>query len=139
MMPRLLRVYKVACVQALAEMVGMDGKPNDYQLDHSIEVGLRAAFEERDRLQQVNKYFLSYRHVFAVEAARQAGYHPQEPKVILVSDPEKLHGIEGNDRDLFYIVHAPRHVMTATDTERWNALLARAMERRLTLENIVLR
>lgn len=41
----LVRLYKVACVTALSEMVGMDGTPNDNQLDASIEAGVRAVAE----------------------------------------------------------------------------------------------
>jgi hypothetical protein len=41
----LVRLYKVTCVTALSEMVGMDGAPNDNQLDASIEAGVRAVAE----------------------------------------------------------------------------------------------
>ncbi len=41
----LVRLYKVTCVTALSEMVGMDGTPNNNQLDASIEAGVRAVAE----------------------------------------------------------------------------------------------
>jgi hypothetical protein len=41
-MDALVRKYKVTCVAALAQMVGMDGEPTNHQLDASIEAGVRA-------------------------------------------------------------------------------------------------
>lgn len=41
----LVRLYKVTSVTALSEWVGMDGTPNDNQLDASIEAGVRAVAE----------------------------------------------------------------------------------------------
>lgn len=38
----LVRIYKVAVVNAISEMVGMNGTPNGHQLDASIDVGIAA-------------------------------------------------------------------------------------------------